>query len=63
MNEAINIEITVDILRETDAAILVSDGDREVWLPKSQIEYSGDPGDESVCVEIPEWLAEEKGLI
>ncbi len=53
------------IHHETDAAILMSDtGDEDdaVWLPKSQIEYE-DRVDGYVLVEVPEWLAEDKGLI
>ena len=55
--------ITVDILKETEAAILVTDSVTEAWLPKSQINYDGEPGDKAVEVELPEWLAEDKGLI
>lgn len=50
------------ILKETDAAYLFDiygDGEKEVWIPKSQIEL-----DEEDCTfNIPRWLAEEKGLI
>lgn len=58
------IEIDVDILRETEAALLVSDGGRQVWLPKSQIENPDDlsPGDSGEII-VPVWLAEEKGLV
>lgn len=31
------IEVCVDLIRQTDLAILCSDGDREVWIPKSVI--------------------------
>lgn len=55
---------------ETPDAILVSDdGDREqaVWLPKSKIEFEPKPGrakgSSVVEVTLPEWLAQEKGLI
>ncbi len=56
------IEITVEILRESDRAILVSDGDVQEWLPKSQIEYEGEVG-QTVVVTIPTWLAQDKNLI
>jgi len=56
------VEIFGTIIHKTDQALLLDDGDTEIWLPLSQIEYSGDIGD-SVVVEIPEWICLEKGLI
>ena len=57
-------EIVVEIKGETDMAFLVSDGDTQVWIPKSQIE---NPEDcilgKTSTIEIPEWLALEKELI
>jgi len=47
---------------ETAAAVLLNDGQYEVWLPKSQIAYYGDIGEECI-VEMPEWLALKAGLI
>lgn len=55
-------EITVEILRESERAILVSDGDAQEWLPKSQIEYEGEVG-QTITITIPEWIAKEKNLI
>lgn len=46
-------------IRETDKAILVSEGSEEFWLPKSQIEYDLMP-DGTVEVTMPIWLAREK---
>lgn len=45
------------------AALLVTDGQTEAWLPKSQIEYDEDaePGD-TVEIEAPEWLLIKKDL-
>ena len=58
------IEITVDFVRETDKAILINDGDQEVWLPKSQIDYIIDEFKRIVyLVDLPEWLATAKGLV
>jgi hypothetical protein len=57
------IPLTVDIIRETADAILVDDGDRQVWLPKSLIRYRADVPAEAVEVEVPEWLAEREGLV
>lgn len=55
-----NYEITVEIKVETDKAILVSDGDVEAWLPKSQIVERIDLKDGYAELIIPEWLAEDK---
>ena len=57
-------------INQTDKAILVSedDPDEGIWLPKSQIEYDeneidcADKGEE-IEIGIPEWLAEQEGLI
>ena len=51
-----------DILQETEDAILVSCDGEEVWLPKSQIDYAGERGDEYVPITLPDWLAADKGL-
>ena len=56
------VEIYGTIKAETDMAILVDDGAFEVWLPKSQVEYYGEVGEECI-VEVPEWLAYDKELI
>ncbi len=60
------IDVTVEIVRETAKAVLVHDGDesRAVWLPLSQIELSKNDHSPGVhTVSLPEWLAQEKGLI
>lgn len=45
-------------------AILFYDGDKEVWLPKSQIEdIDLEIAEPMAQVTIPEWLAMERGLI
>ncbi len=56
-------------VNQTDDALLVHDGysDDPVWLPKSQIEYCeadliGITKGDQIEINIPEWLAEEKGL-
>lgn len=58
------ITVYAEILQETELAILVRcDEDADgVWLPKSQIKYSGERGDTGVEIEIPELLADEKGF-
>jgi len=54
-------DIDVHVTVETDAAVRVSDGTREVWLPKSQIEISNEG--RRTIVTLPKWLAQEKGLL
>jgi len=57
------IEITGQIKYETDKAMLLFDGKKEVWIPKSQIEGIEKKERRMVAVVIPEWLAMEKELI
>jgi len=52
------VEIEADLVHETPRAYLVSDGDRECWLPKSLTQYDGHG-----TFAIPEWLAMREGLI
>jgi hypothetical protein len=59
------VDLTVQVHAETEKAIFVSDdgdSDSAVWLPKSQIEIERKKGN-IVEVTLPEWLAEEKGLV
>ena len=51
-------DIAAELRHETDKAWLIFDGDKEVWLPKSQVENNGDG-----TFTMPEWLAHDKGLI
>ncbi len=54
------IEIDVEVLHSTDKAWMLNDADNEeVWLPKSMCEYD----DTDKTMQLPEWLAFEKGLI
>lgn len=59
------VEIRGTILAETPDAYLLDDGDIEVWIPKSQIDNLDDDWEieDTIEMEIPEWLAEQKGLI
>jgi len=57
------VEVFGEIRKETDKAMLLFDGVREVWIPKSMIEYSDTNKYGQTLVEIPEWLAYDKGLI
>lgn len=66
-NDARVVEVAVEIVADTDLALLVSDGDRQAWLPKSQLIDYEDSGliyeGKAVTLTMPEWLAKDKGLI
>lgn len=47
-----------DIRTQTDKAYCLSDGKRDVWVPKSQVEANDDG-----TWTMPEWLAKDKGFI
>jgi len=57
-------DLSLIVVRHTAQAVLVkeTEGDDPIWLPKSQIETEHD--DTGYCtVTVPDWLAEEKGLV
>lgn len=47
-----------ELKHETEMAYLVTDGDKDYWLPKSMTENNGDG-----TFTLPQWLAEEKGIV
>lgn len=61
-------EIDVELIKHHDNAMLVTDGDNEVWIPyrllgeDSEIDRDSEEGDTGVIV-IPEWEAVEIGLV
>lgn len=55
------VEIPCTVVAETEKVVLIDDGNKKVWLPKSQMEIQED-GNSLVAV-MPERLAIEKGLI
>lgn len=59
-------EITCEVRIKTDHAVLIHDGAREAWIPRSQIE-DPDPEDmvigSHITLLITTWLAQAKGLI
>ena len=58
------IEICLEIKKETEKAFLVTGGDVEEWLPKSQIELDQNGGEgDTVIITMPEWMAEKKEFI
>jgi hypothetical protein len=54
------VEVHFDeLIEKRDLSICIRIEDKKYWLPLSQIDYR----DWSNIVEIPPWLAEQKGLI
>lgn len=51
-------DISGEVRGETDNALLIYDGARTEWVPKSQVEDNKDG-----TFTMPEWLAKEKGFI
>ncbi|MDP2322519.1 MAG: hypothetical protein Q8N51_00625 [Gammaproteobacteria bacterium] len=60
-----SVWIDVVVTAETDAAVLLNNGHRETWIPRSQILDSEDELRKAVAtkVELPLWLAEKSGLV
>lgn len=52
------VDVAAEKRHETDKALLLFDGDQEVWVPKSQVEDNGDG-----TFTMPEWLAIERGFV
>lgn len=57
--------VAVTVIHETPAAWLLHDGIEHHWVPKSQVLDSEDDLGVGVqtSIELPEWLAEEKGML
>ena len=66
-------EFAVEFRHATEAAILVNDGGKEIWLPRSAIMYNDSEGREPglfdglekgdpIVIEVQTWLAEKSGL-
>jgi hypothetical protein len=53
------IEIAGELRNKTEKAYQFYDGSKTVWIPKSQAEWD----DHSQSMQMPEWLAMERGLI
>lgn len=58
------VEIYLDFIMTLSACIVVSDGDENIYLPISLVEYdtTAVEGD-LVAVTMPGWLAMDRGLI
>ena len=62
------VEVACQVRRVTDRAVLLYDGAREAWVPKSQIETPDEELEqalmgETVDVLMAEWVAREKGFL
>lgn len=65
------IDIACEYIRHTEKAIQVFDGTTEEWVPFSQIIIRDDSGrppksfmpNMSLTLNMPEWLAKEKGFV
>ena len=58
-----DIEIECDVIKETDMAYLIHDGNIEAWIPKSQVSDESESLGQITSIFIPEWLAEKAGLL
>lgn len=67
MDKSADVELEVKVRAVTEKAIQVSvDGSTWMWVPKSQVsDYAGSEDlDQNVTsIFVPQWLAEEKGLV
>lgn len=53
------VDVAGQVKHRTKNGVLFYDGVREVWLPRSLVEWHEDDG----VMVMPEWLATEKELI
>ena len=57
-------EIYYEYIHQTDEAVLICDGDKECWIPKSCIENSSDIDFRyNTIINVEEWFAIKQGLI
>lgn len=57
------VEIACIVKHQTDNAMLINDGSKDVWIPKSKITDECETNGVIESIFIPEWLALEKELI
>ena len=65
------VDLAVSYRHRTSMAVLVNDGHKEVWIPRSLAEFDPDPFSEGgpafldgvMTVTVPEWFAKKEGLI
>lgn len=47
----------IELIHETDSAVLIGYGDEQYWIPLSQVEAW-----DNTSITMTEWIAEQKGL-
>jgi hypothetical protein len=59
------VEIACEVRATTDRAVLLFDGMREAWVPRSQLETPDDELVKGTTLDVlmSEWIAKEKGFI
>lgn len=62
------VELDLEVVKITRWVLLVGDGNREAWLPKSLLRPFNDDvddyeGGESATLTVPEWLAIREELV
>lgn len=67
------VEVTLDVIGQTPLAYHVTDGDRDLFLPRSQVgeitvlrgslDAANEDEPATVEIKVKEWLAAEEGLI
>lgn len=59
------VDIECEIVKITPEAVLINDGDTEAWLPLQYAETDelGFVEGHKCVITIPEWLAQDRGLI
>ena len=64
-DEKPEVELSVTYLYETDRAIQINDGDKDVWIPKSLCHYENKifVVGENMELFVQEWFAKQEGLI
>lgn len=58
-----DVEIDCEMRVATTKAMLIYDGKKEVWIPKSQIKDKKVVGGVIKQITIGNWLAKDKGLV
>lgn len=59
------VEVECTVTHETEAAVKCVTSRTTVWVPKSQLrdQVKQIPSGGPITIEVPEWLAIEKGLV
>ena len=57
------VDLDVIIVHRTERAVLIDDGDQEVWLALAHVEIELTGVNRNAQITIPEWLEIEKELV